>query len=146
MNVLNSMTAELEASIDELRGDPRRFEIDRKACVGCGTPKPLETKKCRKCSSETFQPLYCDAGSRVCDFIGALETAGTWPLSGHARQSASGLLSRLKLSLVHASHRCDGQVICPLISRSKLLVGRLESLLESVSFVDYMPSRFEGAM
>lgn len=126
--------------MNDLRQGTRRFEVQRKACAGCGGLKPLEAQKCRKCSSTDFLALYCDSGARICDFINALDSAGAWPLSGQRQDSAANLLSRLKSILPQARYNCLGGVECLLIVQSGLLEKRLENTVEEASKIEFQPS------
>lgn len=140
------MIADVERTMNDLRKDSRRFDIQQKACIICGNLKPLPTKKCHKCSSIDFHALYCDAGSRVCDFIDGLESAGAWPLSRRRKDSAANFLSGMKSALPQAHHNCLERLGCPLIKQSKSLERRLESTMKEASKVNFKPQRLESAV
>lgn len=69
------MTGEVEEAINELRYDQQGFETGGKLCTSCKRYKPPPTKKCHSCRKDEFVPLYCNAASRVCDFLGVLSSA-----------------------------------------------------------------------
>lgn len=133
------MISDVERTMNDLRKDSRRFNIQQKACINCGKLKPLPTKKCHKCDEIEFYALYCDPGSRICDFIDSLESAGAWPLSRRRKDSAAKFLSRMKSALSQVHHNCLEGMECPLIKQSESLERRLESTMKEASQVNFKP-------
>ena len=144
VTLLDCMISEVETAMNDLRKDSRRFDMLQKESTEYGNLKPLPTKKCHRCSKTDFYTLYCDAGSRLCDFIDSLESAGAWPLSRQRKNSAAKFLSIMKSALPQAHHSCLERVACPLLKRSELLERRLESTLKQSSNVDFKSHRFES--
>ena len=125
----------VEQTIDELRRDKQRFETRGKLCTVCRRYKPPATKKCHKCQNNEFLPLHCDAGSRVCEFLGLLESAEVWPLSGQMEDSAITFQMKLGSFQSGLNHNCDGFDRCPLSQAADKLKDKVSrSMTESEGF------------
>ena len=134
------MMGEVEEAIDELRRDQQEFETGGKLCTVCRRYKPPPTKKCHNCRNDEFLPLYCDAGSRVCEFLEVLSSANVWPLSRQMEDSAVGFQSKLESIKSRLNHNCDGYNRCPLSQTAKTLkdkVGRFITQSEGLDLREF---------
>ena len=125
--ILCGMIWEVESTIDDLRQDHQEFEKAGKLCTICRRYKPPPTKKCHPCRNTEFFPLYCDAGSRVCDFLTLLSSADVWPFSRQIEDSPVAFLRKLEGVKSRLDHDCHGSHRCPLSQAAKTLkekVGR----------------------
>lgn len=123
------MMWEVESTIDELRDDEQEFEKGGKLCSVCRRYKPPPTKKCHPCRNTEFLPLYCDAGSRVCDFLEVLSSANVWPLSRQMEGSPVAFDTKLASVKSRLDHYCDGYDRCPLSQAAKTLKGKGERFM-----------------
>ena len=129
------MMWEVEQTINELCRDKERFETGGKLCTVCRRYKPPPTKKCHKCQNNEFFPVYCDAGSRVCEFLVLLVSANVWPLSGQMEDSAIAFQIRSKSVKSKLKHKCDGFDRCPLSQAANTLEDKVRtSMTESEGF------------
>ena len=130
------MIREVEEAIDELRYDQQEFETEGKKCTVCKRYKPPPTKRCHNCRNDEFLPLYCDAGSRVGEFLGVLSSANVWPLSRQMEDSAVAFQSRLKPMQSRLDHRCNGSNQCPLSQAAKTLKDKVGSVMTQFEGLD----------
>ena len=130
------MMGEVEGAIDELRHDQQEFETGGKLCTVCKRYKPPPTKRCHNCRNDEFLPLYCDAGSRVCEFLGVLNSANVWPLSRQMEDSAVAFQSKLESIQPRLDHRCHGYNRCPLSQAAKTLKDKVGSVMNQSEGLD----------
>jgi len=127
---------EVEEAINELRHDQQEFETGGKLCTVCKRYKPPPTKKCHNCRNDEFLPLYCDVGSRVCEFLEVLSSANVWPLSQQMEDSAAAFQSRLESIQSRLDHRCNGYNRCPLSQAAKRLKHKVGSVMTQSAGLD----------
>ena len=129
------MMGEVEKAIDELRREQQEFETGGKLCIICRRYKPPPTKKCHNCRNDKFLPLYCDAGSRVCEFLEVLSSVNMWPLSRQMEDSAVAFQGKAESIPSRLNHTCDGYNRCPLSQAAETLkdkVGRFATRSEGL--------------
>ena len=142
--MLDGIIAEVKKTMNDLRKNSQRFNMDQKECTHCKNLKSLSTKKCHQYFNIEFYTLYCDADFKLCDFIDDLEFAGAWPLSRRRKNSATKFLFVIKSALSQAYHHFFKGIECPLIKRLELLKRLLESTLKQSYSVDFKFYRFES--
>jgi len=134
--VVCDMMGEAEEAIDGLRHDQQEFETGGKLCTACKRYKPPPTKKCHNCRNDEFLPLYCDAGSRVCEFLGVLSSANVWPLSRQMEDSAVAFQSKLESIQSRLHHNYNGYNRCPLSQAAKTLKDKVGRVLTQSEGLD----------
>ena len=132
--VLCDMMGEVEKAFEDLCHDPQEYGTSSKLCIKCRRHIPLPTKKCYTCRTNNFLPQYCNAGTRLHEFLRALTTAKMWPLSWQMEGSAVRFLAKVVSIRSCFWHTCDGGGLCPLEAMIRTLEGR----------VDKVKSRLEG--
>ena len=145
--MLCGMMGEIEGAIDELRRDEQNFETGGKLCTICRLYKPPPTKECHSCRNDKFLPIYCDAGSRVCEFLEVLSSANVWPLSRRMEDSAVALQDRLESIPSRLNHDCEGYNRCPLpqaVKKVKDKVGRFMTQSEGLDLRAFQEKHLIG--
>ena len=127
---------EVEEVIDELRRDEQNFETGGKLCTICRRYKPPPTKKCHSCRNDEFLPIYCDAESRVCEFLEALSSAKVWPLSRQMDDSAVAFQRKLEPLPSRLDHDCNGYNRCPLPQVAKALKDKVGGFMAQSEGLD----------
>ena len=127
---------QVEEAINELCNDEQEFETGGKLCTVCKRYKPPPTKKCHTCRNDEFIPIYCDTGSRICNFLEVLSAANVWPLSRQVEGSAVALQSKLESVRSRLNHVCHGYNRCPLSQAVKTLKDRAGTFVTRVEGLD----------
>ena len=109
----------VEYALDTLRVDTDgRYRTPKQICPICQKPKPPAAKRCQKCSYDDLDPVYCDADSRIREFLHGLGSRGIWPLSRNIESSASELMKKVDALVLwaHCDHDCTANDTCPLVA------------------------------
>lgn len=129
--ILASIITTIEKTILDLKkAGYESFQKPNTRCRACDSLISPDSETCYECARIELTLPTCDAGSRVCEFLTALESVKLFPLFQQAKGSPIDFMARLKKSVFHMKHGCDGYKLCPLIEAVKSLENKTEKVVD----------------